>query len=442
MSNQQSPVAPESSKSEAVEESSSEAKPYTVEDGRKLLKDIQAQTGFDSYTAYLGAYMEREDRTDFQLLWDWVNKGNPLHTEDSFTIFDVSAHEDSPPKMAKRCRSSSILELLAALYQPREHVRVQVVVWKVGNYISRDVFDTLGLGLRIDPQFFLAMIDTLIHLKEWQHFGPVVESRPPRPSHVVVGRAFATFVHRYPLYKPVAAPIILIACNLYSDMTLRQLIDVRCVADQGINHPPPFAIPSHPLEDNKTQVEDRCDAEWLHVYRETFTTLAGSNPGIFSSTAAIIAGVLMPLLQMNGFKIRPQFFRLRQSFLALQAAMDRESGDRAARDRESGDHQAVNHKSSELHRKRFWLRRSVEDSDDDMIHFEKYISAEDPTYLLESSAYLKIKQEMSQIHNEARRLDAEVRDYLQLVVGNLALEESRKSIELSNQQILEGKRGL
>ena len=77
-----------------------------------------------------------------------------------------------------------------------------------------------------------------------------------------------------------------------------------------------------------------------------------------------------------------------------------------------------------------------------MSHFERYVSAKNPKYLPESSAYLKVKQETSQIHNEARRLDAEVRDYLHLVVGNLALEESRKSIELSNQQILEGKRGL
>ena len=77
-----------------------------------------------------------------------------------------------------------------------------------------------------------------------------------------------------------------------------------------------------------------------------------------------------------------------------------------------------------------------------MYHFERYISAEDANYLPKSPAYLQIKQERDQIHDEARRLDTEVRDYLQLVVGNLSLEESRKSIELSNQQILEGKRGL
>ena len=109
--------------------------------------------------------------------------------------------------------------------------------------------------------------------------------------------------------------------------------------------------------------------------------------------------------------------------------------------RKNIDHQLVNRTSSKLHHERFWLRRSVENSEDDMNHFEKYISAEDANYLPDSSVYLGIKQETDQIHNEARRLDTEVRDYLQLVVGNLSLEESRKSIELSNHQIQEGKRG-
>ena len=432
MDGQQLPVAPESSKSEAVEESPSEAKPYTDEDGEQIWKNIQAQTGFESYKGYLASYMGREHRTgfraDLKLLWRLFEDATRKYTLNSCTIFDVSAHEDSPPILSKRCHSNSGLELLAALCQPCERVRAQVVVWDIGGAISRELSGTLGLGLRIDPQFFLALIDTF-GLESQLRVDDVVETRPPRPSHVVIHRAFATVVRQCPFDKPVAAPIILIACDMGSE---GQLSGLRCVADQRTNNPPPFTIPSHPLEHNEIPFRDRGVRAWLPIYQETFAALAGSNLDIANSTAVIIAGVVMPLLQVNGFKIRAQFFRLRQSFLSLQAAMDRDSG----------DHQAVDHISSKLHRERFWLRRSVEDSDDDMSHFEKYISVEDPNYLPESSAYLKIKQETSQIHNEARRLDTEVRDYLQLVVGNLALEESRKSIELSNQQILEGKRGL
>ena len=123
--------------------------------------------------------------------------------------------------------------------------------------------------------------------------------------------------------------------------------------------------------------------------------------------------------------------QLRQTSLELQAPIEMNNV----------NHQLVDQTSSKLHHERFWLRRSVEGSEDELSHFERYLSAEDANYLSDSSAYLRIKQETDQIHAEARRLDTEVRDYLQLVVGNLSLEESRKSIELSNHQIQEGKRG-
>ena len=147
----------------------------------------------------------------------------------------------------------------------------------------------------------------------------------------------------------------------------------------------------------------------------------------------------MSLLRMDCLKVRTQFLRLRRTFLVFQAIMNSDNV----------EDQPVKNISSKLHQERFWLRRSVEDSNDGMNHFERYISAKDANYIPESSAYLEIKQETGQIHDEARRLDAEVRDYLQLVVGNLSLEESRKSIELSNNQItlsnnqiIEAKRGL
>ena len=112
MSNQQSPVAPESSKSEAVEESSSEAKPSRDEDGKQLWKDIRAQTGFDSYEAYLEAYMYRENRRDLQLLWHLRERGTSLHTINSCTIFEVSAYEDSPPKLSGRATPTRVLKCL------------------------------------------------------------------------------------------------------------------------------------------------------------------------------------------------------------------------------------------------------------------------------------------------------------------------------------------
>ena len=276
---------------------------------------------------------------------------------------------------------------------------------------------------------------TLKGLKQSDTFDDAVETRLFRPSHVVIDRAVATFVRHYPFDEPAAPPIVLIVGEIYDRFIIGSGDGehFKCVTDQNINRSPPFVCPSQGVELPPAIGHlERCQQKWLQIYEKIFRALAVDSPGITNCTAAIIASVLMPLLQWNCIKTRGRFLHLRHTFLAHEAATNTDNA----------RNQAVNHTSSSLHQERFRLRRSLEDSDDCMNHFERYISAEDAKYLPKSSAYLQIKQEMDQIHDEARRLDTEVRDYLQLVVGNLSLEESRKSIELSNQQILEGKRGL
>ena len=378
--------------------------------------------------------MTRESRFEPRQLRDWLEMETLHPGENICSMIDVLAQEDSPPELSERYFTVPTLEVLQVLREPRKHVCIKVVFWSIRQGISDTYLNIFGLGLRIDPQFFLALIEMLRGPQQSDSLTDAVETRPLRPSHVVIDRTVATFVRHYPFDEPAAVPIILIAgeIDLRGVVNSGQLWDFTCVADQRIKSSPPFTPPSGRVEAAVSILRPQLNLKWLHIYRETFSALAGNNPGITSCTVAIIAGALMPLLQMNCFKIRAQLLRLRRKFLALQAAMNRDSV----------NHQVVKHTSSKLHHERFWLRRSVEDSDDGMSHFERYISAEDANYLPESSAYLKIKQETEQIHDEARRLDAEVRDYLQLVVGNLSLEESRKSIELSNHQIQEGKRGL
>ena len=434
MSYQRSPVAPESSRSEANEEPSSEAKKDNDEDGAHLWKDIQVQTGFDSYKDYVAAYMAREDRSDLELLWRSMPNLDTPSANSICSIVDVLAPEDSPPTLSMRCVSRSGFELLTALRQPSKHVHVRVVFWQMWHYTPNRLMDILGLGLRIDPQVFLALMGTLKGLEQLSGFDEAVETRPFRPSHVLIDRAVATFVRHCPFNKPAAPPIILIVGEIYDDfMEPGNLGHLTCVTDQRINRSPPFVNPSQGIElPPAIKNLKRCQQRWLQRYERIFRAVAVDSPGITSCTATIITSVLIPLLQRNCIKTRAQFLRLRQIFLAHEAATNMDNT----------RNQSVNHTSSNLHQERFRLRRSVEDSDDCMNHFERYISAEDANYLPKSPAYLQIKQERDQIHDEARRLDTEVRDYLQLVVGNLSLEESRKSIELSNQQILEGKRGL
>lgn len=428
MSGQRSRVAPKSSRGEAVEEYESDLEPDTIEDGKQLWKDIQAQTGFSSYKDYVRAHIDRGGaREDLDVLWQLIAFQNDYEPGEWCTIVDVTSHEDSPPELFIRYYGTEPYRLLAALRQPRKHVCVQVIVWPVKTRVSARLTDILGLGLRMDPQFFLAV---LCQWGELVRFGNAVDTRPLRPSHVVIDHVAATFVRHYPIDEPIAPPIILIAGDL--DFTQ----GFECVASQNISSPPPFTLPKAPIQSGRKYGSD---LRWLDIYKETFSGLAENNHGITKSTVAIIAGVLMPLLHMNCLKIRTCFLYLRRTFLALQAIMYSNEVDR----------EAVDHETSILRHERFILRRAVEDSDDGISHFERYISAEDVNYLPENAAWLKVKQETGQINDEARRLDAEIREYLQLVVGDLSLEESRKSIELSNNQIIlsnnqisEAKRGL
>ena len=218
------------------------------------------------------------------------------------------------------------------------------------------------------PQFFLALIETLSGLRRSDSLETAVDTRPLRPSHVVIDHTVATFVRQFPLDRPDAGPIILIAGDHFPKHTESPMMDQYYfpVAHQNINNSPPFTFPSPRVQSAPDfGFLDSADRKWLHIDKETFSALAGKSPGIPGCTAAIIAGTLMPLLQMGCLKMRA-IFLLRRTFVLLQTAMRRNNVDL----------EFVNNILSRLHRERFWLRRSVEDSENGMSHFERFISLE------------------------------------------------------------------
>ena len=260
MSGQQSPVTPESNGSEVVEESSSEAKPYSREDRERFWKDIQAQTGFNCYLDYVEAYKEVEHRADLELLWHWLRglprpgnlSGDP--TVNTCTIVDVIAQEDSPPKLSTRLHSTSGCDLAMALSRPPKQACAQVLIWPmttkwpITTKMSSALYNDLGLSLRIDPQFFLALGEMLNELQGVDdRLYDAVDTRPLSPSHVVIDRSVATLVRHHPFDELTAAPIILIAgmINTAEIVGSKEIWETARVADQSINKPPPFTHPSH-----------------------------------------------------------------------------------------------------------------------------------------------------------------------------------------------------
>lgn len=95
----------------------------------------------------------------------------------------------------------------------------------------------------------------------------------------------------------------------------------------------------------------------------------------------------------------------------------------------------------DLDRQRLELRRALEVSEDLLGQFSRYLGSEAHSDLSKYASYGGIVADLRTLIADARRLDAEVRDYKQVQVGDLALEESRKAIDLSNAQIREAKSG-
>lgn len=96
---------------------------------------------------------------------------------------------------------------------------------------------------------------------------------------------------------------------------------------------------------------------------------------------------------------------------------------------------------NDLDRERLHLRRTLEEAEDHVSQILRYLGSELDLDLSKEPSYSSIEADWRSLNDEARRLEAEVRDYMQLQVGNLSLEESRRSIEMSNLQIREAKSG-
>ena len=93
-----------------------------------------------------------------------------------------------------------------------------------------------------------------------------------------------------------------------------------------------------------------------------------------------------------------------------------------------------------LYHHRSKLRSWVEHFDKQKGALKGLLSSVHGANVPEALFYARIEEESISIAEEASRLEAEIRDHLQLQSSKLALEESRKSIELSNNQIHESKR--
>ena len=97
--------------------------------------------------------------------------------------------------------------------------------------------------------------------------------------------------------------------------------------------------------------------------------------------------------------------------------------------------------SSYFTTKRFDLRRHIEDFEADRIQFINYVCGYQQEIWSKDPVCRRVDCLWKDSVRDARLIETEIRDNMHLLAGQSSLEESKKSIEISNYQIQEGKRG-
>ena len=93
----------------------------------------------------------------------------------------------------------------------------------------------------------------------------------------------------------------------------------------------------------------------------------------------------------------------------------------------------------DLLRQRRVLQQAAETSEKNVDHFQRFVDTNQ--IYVEDRSYTSTKTDCYKVLAEAHRLEAAVRDTLQQESSDLALEESKRSIEISNLQIEEAQKG-
>ena len=284
--------------------------------------------------------------------------------------------------------------------------------------------------LKIHPEFFGALlarhsvVNPSRHRYDgasWRKLIDAFDERRIAPKSILLGRYLVTIARNY-LSGVLDAPPVLV---------------VFLLKNQWSNTPRPKSA-------KKPENSVKLLPLWMQEYVRLLEVDLERRRGQSSGITELAIRSLTPLLQLyvSHFYDECDFMRTEYlDFTLPQRIFRYESAilNRSPRRRGTGKIKALN----DLFEIRYELRRMVTKSEDlDYSHqLPNFIQSLMPCNKFQGEQLIEFDNQLQQAHLEAHRLETEIRDYLQLQNGELALQESRKSIELSNSQIEEAKRG-
>ena len=410
----------------------------------RFRSDLQRTTGFMTYLEYLktlhianGTSVQDEEEHDcgLQGLKQALQQRQGVDaTDNSCVIFDVQRTNGSASQVGMHLhidmtglpdpsyslpygRGNLLDESLTvseALESPLEEGSIRVVVWYMA-YMTPfpGWIDALGLKVQIPPSFF----EQLLRTKN------TAESRRASPQQFIIGNAVAIECTYQPRAASPNATIMIIA---FTNPPCKRS-SAKQYLDKQMRRFPPFGKPNR--GDGMYKVNRSLGLmQYVQLFNQYLSlhNVADLNPTQMLYTS------LLPLFTLNILDLEDYHCHAWSLLRALESGVSLKQKDEG--------HQYDLY--SKLDQSRTQLRVAIEDSEDGHRHFLRHVLSKPAKDWFHTQVHRNNEIEWEAGVLYARRLEAEIRDYMQLVAGRFSIDESRKAIELSNVQIQEGKQGL
>ncbi|KAI4178271.1 MAG: hypothetical protein LQ346_007503 [Caloplaca aetnensis] len=407
-----------------VERAESDQKGSEAKDD--LSARLKAKTGFTSYQEYMraehGQYTPLYNIFQVEYLQQSVNTSARTGGQHC-SVIDIAKSDDWSITRTFDGRQQSISNLFDALNDTRASVSLRIVIWPLHeSWFDVDLVNTLALILRLDPRFLSCVFAKVSGVECFS-----TEIRPLYAKYVLMGNCIATFGRLAMQEK--AIPFVLLAGMSREGEPLREWNMSRDIPRQlrlykhihlypDIEPDTPLSYPHEPI--TQTEKPDRDPEDLIRWYIAMLRHLLTQNGGDDITSNSLPLASLLPMLQLSSLDARDLASSIRRALAKFQFTEE---------------------ESIELlYAQRKILRRWLEDTEDNMEHLERYIELYHRSEWLEGPIYKMLDSESTQLAANARHLETEVRDFLQIESGASALKETKKSIELSNLQIRESKR--
>ena len=392
------------------------------DESARLWADLKAETGYASYLAYLNAYeTSRPWLKDLKEKLHAISRYHFRPDHATCAVLDLSDGDDSRARLRLSCCTSSTSLILSALRQPSAAVAARIVFWEASS-IANQMLNALGLALKIRPRYFQTLLTRCRNREVLENLsGKFRKERKTTGDIIVIGQYVVTIARHYLPENHVAPPVILITGH-HLDLWDK----VRDV-DEVL----PFKNPPLEVLPNVTSGVLKWMQEYAHVLG------AGLQKGKEStrSDTDLMVQSLSSLLYLHMFETRESCGLARDEYLNCIATRN------SLLEFSTGSwHKRGKTSVERLYEVHLLLRRMIEQSEDGFDQLQKFIQSQQIELIGKVDSPGTIEEDLKRTLLETRRLETEIRNYLQLHAGQLAVRESRKSIELSNLQIEEGKR--